>query len=117
MESLAVVLLETVFLPDLVGVGEKGLSVVTLFREAARQQGEDELVGVSCCGLAEHLDRRVIKADLVVLDRVAVDADGELEVLVLDGVVARGEVLDLAVARSTPSCPECRRAMRRFPSP
>ena len=89
-------------LADLVGVREKGLSVVALFREAARQQGEDELVGVSCCGLAEHLDRRVIKADLVVLDRVAVDADGELEVLVLDGVVARGEVLDLAVADPLP---------------
>ena len=84
------------------GVGEKGLPVVALFREARREQLEDELVGVHRCGLAEHLDRRVIKADLVVLDRVAVDADGELEVLVLDGVVARGDVLDLAVADPFP---------------
>ena len=53
-------------------------------------------------GLAEHLNGRIVEADLVVLDRVAVYADSQLEVLVLDGVGGAGEVLDLALTDPLP---------------
>ncbi len=46
-------------------------------------------------GLAEHLNGRIVEADLVVLDRVAVYADGQLEVLVPDDIGGTGEVLDV----------------------
>ena len=84
------------------GIREEGLPVVALRGEAGGQQREDELVGVHGGGLGEHLDRGVVEADLVVLDRVPVNADRELEVPVLDDVAGGGEVLDFAVADPLP---------------
>ncbi|MPN07699.1 hypothetical protein SDC9_154970 [bioreactor metagenome] len=83
---------------DVVVGGKKRLAVVALRRKPGRQQRIDQLVGVHSCGLAEHLDRGIIQADLVVLDRVAGHADRQLEVLVLDAVIRAGQVLDFAVA-------------------
>ena len=71
IESLAVVLLETVFLPTLWASEKRAVRRSTFQRSPP--PATKMIVGVHRCGLAEHLDRRVIKADLVVLDRVAVD--------------------------------------------
>ena len=93
-------LLET-FSPlfDFVVSREERLSVKAFLRKALLEQSEDQLVGVHRCGLSQHLHGRRIEPDLVVFDSVAGNAHGQLEVLVLDGVVAAGEVLDLTLAQ------------------
>ena len=89
-------------LADRVVGSEERLAVVALLGEAVGQQTVDQLVGMQRGGLAEHLNGRIVEADLVVLDRVAVYADSQLEVLVLDGVGGAGEVLDLALTDPLP---------------
>ncbi|CAN3997876.1 Sigma-70 family RNA polymerase sigma factor, partial [Dysosmobacter welbionis] len=89
-------------LADHVLAGEKRLAVEALLIEAILQKFEDQLVWVHGGGLAQHLDGGVKQTDLVILNGVAVDADGQLEILVLDGIVRRAEVLDLTVADPFP---------------
>lgn len=90
-------LVGNLFPADGVFGGEKGLAVIAELRETGLQKAEDQLVGVLRRALPEHLDGRRIEPDLVVLDRVARDADRPLEVLVLDGVRAAREVLDFTL--------------------
>ena len=80
----------------MIGV-EEVLPVVAFGCEAGVQQVPDQPLGLGDGAFAHLFEQQGIMAQIVRFDVVAIDAQRQLELLFLDGVIVLGDVLDHTV--------------------